>query len=71
MNKHTNVFIPSPYSFSRTIRYRQCECCGQEIHSDWHGLIETYTVNSKTMCRRCYNLNYGGVFEGASYEKTL
>lgn len=71
MNKYTNVFIPSPYDFSRTIRYPQCECCRQEIRPDWNGLIETYTVNGKTMCRRCYNLNYGMVFKGANYENTL
>ena len=69
MDKYAKVFIPSPYDFSRTIRYPQCECCHQEIRPDWCGLTETYTVNGKTMCRRCYNLNYGMVFKGVNYER--
>lgn len=68
MDKYTKVFIPSPYDSSRTIRYHQCGCCGQEIRPDWHGLTETYTVNGKTMCRRCYNSNYGMVFKGVNYD---
>lgn len=59
MNKYTNIFIPSSYKVSRTVKYHLCEGCGQEISPNWCGIIEIYTVNCKTLCKRCYNLYYG------------
>lgn len=58
MNKYINVFIPSPYDFSRTTRWHVCEYCGKEMRPDWHGDTCVYIMENKKMCERCYNANY-------------
>ena len=59
MDKNINVFIPSPWDSSKTTRYPMCTYCGQEIRPDWYGNTTIYVANGKTMCRRCYKINYG------------